>query len=111
VLEVLGQDYIRTAHAKGLKDRRVWWGHAMRNALLPIATLIGPALGGWLGGAVIVEHVFGWAGMGTLVITAVFQTGYPLVMGESGVGGGLFMLGVLLSDILYAWLDPRIRLQ
>src|SRR5262249_41347068 len=72
MLEVLGQDYIRTAHAKGLKDRRVWWSHALRNALLPIATLLGPALGGLLGGAVIIEQVFGWPGMGKLAITAVF---------------------------------------
>ncbi len=111
VLEVLGQDYIRTAHAKGLKDRRVWWFHAVRNALLPIATLIGPALGGLLGGAVIIEQVFGWPGMGSLAITAVFQRDYPLVMGEVVIGAVLFILGVLLSDILYAWLDPRIRLQ
>jgi peptide/nickel transport system permease protein len=111
VLEVLGQDYIRTAYAKGLNNRSVWWRHALRNALLPIATLIGPALGSLLGGAVIIEQVFSWPGMGRLVVNAVFQRDYPLVMGSVVIGAVLFILGVLLSDILYVWLDPRIRLK
>jgi peptide/nickel transport system permease protein len=111
VLEALGQDYVRTAQAKGLRNRRVWWGHAVRNALVPIATLLGPALGATLGGAVIVEQVFGWPGMGKLVIGAVFQRDYPLVMGSVVIGAVLFMLGVLLADVLYVVLDPRIRLR
>jgi peptide/nickel transport system permease protein len=110
VLEAMNQDYIRTAHAKGLTQRTVWWRHAVRNALIPVATFIGPALGSLLGGAVIIEEVFGWPGMGRLVVNGVFQRDYPLVMGSVVIGAVLFILGVLLSDILYAWLDPRIRL-
>jgi peptide/nickel transport system permease protein len=111
VLETLAQDYVRTARAKGLRNRRVWWGHALRNALIPVATLLGPALGGLLGGAVIVEQVFAWPGLGRLAIGAALQRDYPLVMGSVVFGAILFILGVLLSDSLYAVLDPRIRLR
>lgn len=109
ILEVLEQDYVRTAHAKGISRRTVWTRHALRNALLPVATFIGPALGTLLSGAVIIEQVFGWPGMGRLVVNAVFQRDYPLVMGSVVVASVMFMLGVLLSDILYSLLDPRIR--
>lgn len=111
MLEVLSQDYIRTAYAKGLSNRGVWWRHAVRNALIPAATLIGPALGSLLGGAVIIEQVFGWPGLGRLVVNAVFQRDYPVVMAAVVIGAVLFILGVLLSDALYSWLDPRIRLR
>jgi peptide/nickel transport system permease protein len=110
VIEVLGHDYIRTAHAKGLSRSVVWWKHAVRNALIPVATFIGPALGSLLSGAVIIEQVFGWPGMGLLVVNAVFQRDYPLVMGGVLIGSVLFILGLILSDILYGILDPRIRL-
>ncbi|MBN1284495.1 MAG: ABC transporter permease [Anaerolineae bacterium] len=110
-LEVLGQDYIRTARAKGLSNTKVWWAHAVRNALIPLATFIGPALGGLLGGAVITETIFSWPGMGRLGINAVFQRDYPLIMGEVVIGAILYILGLLVSDILYAWVDPRIRLR
>lgn len=110
-LEVLGQDYIRTARAKGLTDQRVWWRHAVRNALIPVATFLGPAIGGLIGGAVITEQIFSWPGMGRLIINAVFQRDYPLIMGDVFIGAVLFVLGLLLSDILYAWVDPRIRLS
>lgn len=111
VLEILGQDYIRTAYAKGLASRGVWWRHALRNALIPVVTFLGPALGTLLSGAVIVEQVFTWPGMGRLVVNAVFQRDYPLVMGSVVVASTLFILGVMLSDILYGLLDPRIRLR
>lgn len=111
VLEVLGQDYIRTAYAKGLSNRSVWWRHAVRNALLPVATFIGPALGALLGGAVITEQVFSWPGMGRLVVNAVFQRDYPLVMGSVVISSILFIIGLIISDLLYAALDPRIRLR
>jgi peptide/nickel transport system permease protein len=111
VIEVLGQDYIRTAFAKGMRNRHVWWGHALRNALIPIATFIGPAIGSLLGGAVIIEQVFSWPGMGRLVINGVFQRDYPLIMGSVVVGAVLYILGVLLSDVLYALIDPRVRLS
>jgi peptide/nickel transport system permease protein len=111
LLEVLEQDFIRTARAKGLENNRVWWKHALRNALLPVATFLGPAIGTLLAGAVIVERVFSWPGMGLLVVDAVFQRDYPLVMGSVVVASVMFILGVLLSDVLYAALDPRIRLK
>ena len=111
LLEVLEQDFIRTARAKGLGNQVVWWRHALRNALLPVATFLGPGLGTLLAGAVIVERVFTWPGLGLLIIDAVFQRDYPLVMGSVVVASIMFILGVLLSDILYAMLDPRIRLK
>ncbi len=111
VLEVLQQDFVRTAHAKGVSNRVVWWRHIARNALIPVATLLGPALGSLLGGAVIIEQVFSWPGLGRLSVNAAFQRDYPLVMGFVVVGGTLYVLGVLLSDLLYMWLDPRIQLH
>jgi peptide/nickel transport system permease protein len=109
VLEVLEQDYVRTARAKGLHQRLIWWRHVVRNALIPVATFLGPALGSLIGGAVIIEQVFSWPGLGRLTVNASFQRDYPLVMGFVLVGGVLYLLGVLLSDILYMWLDPRIQ--
>lgn len=111
LLEVLTQDYVRTARAKGLADGVVWWRHAARNALIPVATFVGPAIGTLLSGAVIVEQVFDWPGMGRLVVNAVFQRDYPLVMGSVVVASILFILGTILSDIFYVLLDPRIRLR
>ena len=111
VLEVLQQDYVRTALAKGVSNRVIWWRHIARNALIPVATLLGPALGSLLGGAVIIEQVFSWPGLGRLSVNAAFQRDYPLVMGFVVVGGTLYVLGVLLSDLLYMWLDPRIQLH
>jgi len=111
LLEVLTQDYIRTARAKGLGNSVVWWKHATRNALIPVATFIGPAIGTLLSGAVIVEQVFDWPGLGRLVVNAVFQRDYPLVMGSVVVASVLFILGVILSDVFYLLLDPRIRLK
>jgi peptide/nickel transport system permease protein len=108
-LEVLEQDYVRTARAKGLQQRLIWWRHVVRNALIPVATFLGPALGSLIGGAVIIEQVFSWPGLGRLTVNASFQRDYPLVMGFVLVGGVLYLLGVLLSDILYMWLDPRIQ--
>ena len=111
VLEVLGQDYVRTAYSKGLSNRTVLWGHVIRNALMPVATFLGPTLGSLLGGAVIIEQVFSWPGLGRLVVDAVFQRDYPLIMGSVVIGAVLFILGVLLSDVLYSLIDPRVRLQ
>jgi peptide/nickel transport system permease protein len=111
LLEVLEQDFVRTAQSKGLSNRRVWWFHALPNAMIPVATFIGPALGTLLGGAVIIEKVFNWPGMGRLVVDAVFNRDYPLVMGSVVIASVLFILGLLISDILYALLDPRIRLK
>ena len=110
-LEVLQQDYVRTAHAKGLQPRVVWLRHALRNGLLPVATFLGPSIGTVLAGSVIIEQVFQWPGMGKLIIDAVFQRDYPVVMGSVVVASVMFIAGVLLSDIMYVLLDPRIRLD
>ena len=111
LLEVFEQDFVRTARSKGLTNRRVWWIHALPNALIPVATFIGPALGTLLGGAVIIEKVFSWPGMGRLVVDGVFNRDYPLVMGSVVIASVMFILGLLISDILYALLDPRIRFK
>lgn len=109
VLEVIEQEYIRTARAKGLTERSIFNRHILRNALIPIATLFGPALAGLISGSVIIEQVFSWPGMGRLIITAIFQRDSPLIMGSVLIGATLYIIGLLISDILYALLDPRIR--
>jgi peptide/nickel transport system permease protein len=111
LLEVLTQDYVRTARSKGLRNIVVWWKHAARNALIPVATYFGPQLGALLSGAVIIEQVFDWPGMGRLTVNAVFQRDYPLVMGSIVVVSALFIVGLILSDIFYSILDPRIRFR
>jgi len=109
MLDVIGQDYIRTAKAKGLRPRAVWFGHAARNALIPLATFLGPAITGLLGGAAITETIFSWPGLGRLGVAAVVQQDYPVVMAVVIMSAVATILGYLLSDILYAWIDPRIR--
>ncbi len=109
MLEVISQDYMRTAKAKGLTARRVWLTHGARNALIPIATFLGPAITGLLGGAVLTETIFSWPGLGRTVIGAVRQQDYPLVMASVVISGVATILGYILSDILYALIDPRIR--
>ena len=111
ILEVLQQDYVRTAFAKGLQSRAIWFRHALRNGLLPVATFLGPSIGTLLAGSVIIEQVFQWPGMGKLIIDAVFSRDYPLVMGSVVVASLMFIIGVLLSDLMYVILDPRIRLE
>ncbi|MCU0497349.1 MAG: ABC transporter permease [Anaerolineae bacterium] len=109
MLDVVSQDYIRTAHAKGLNARQVWFRHGMRNALIPIATFLGPAITGLLGGAVITETIFNYPGVGRTVIEAVGARDYPIVMAVTVYAGVATILGYLLSDILYGLIDPRIR--
>lgn len=109
ILEVRSQDYIQTAYGKGLPPRLIVRRHVMRNALIPIATLFGAALGSLLSGAVVIEEVFSWPGMGRLLINAVIQRDFPLVMGSVVFNAVLYIFGVLLSDILYGVLDPRVR--
>lgn len=111
MLEVIRQDYVRTATAKGLTVRRVYLWHAGRNALLPIATILGPALADLLGGAVVIERLFSWPGLGRLLFDAVTARDYPLVMAGVIMGAVLTILGNLLSDIFYALVDPRIRFE
>ena len=109
VLEVLSQDYVRTAHSKGLSNTRVNMWHVSRNALIPIVTLLGGAIGFLLGGAVIVEQVFSWPGLGQLTISAVSQRDYPLIMGSVLISGVMYIFGLLITDLLYGLVDPRIR--
>jgi peptide/nickel transport system permease protein len=110
-LEVIHTDYVRTARAKGLSGRDVWFVHALRNALIPLMTVLGPAVVGVLGGAVVTETIFAWPGMGRLTINAVFQQDYPLVLGSGMFFAVLTIVGYLLSDIFYALVDPRVRLE
>jgi len=109
MLEVLNQDYIRTARAKGLPERVVIFKHALRNALIPIVTIMGLSLPGLFGGAFIIETIFAWPGMGRLGVMAIFQRNYPLIMGIVVFSAVLIMLGNLLADLGYALVDPRIR--
>jgi len=110
MLEVLSLDFVRTARAKGLAERAVIWKHAARNALLPVATLLGLSIPSLVGGAVIVEYIFSWPGMGQLTLQAIFARDYPVIMATTVLSGTLVVLGNLVSDLLYTWLDPRIQL-
>jgi peptide/nickel transport system permease protein/oligopeptide transport system permease protein len=109
MLEVLGQDYVRTARAKGISERRTIALHALRNALIPIVTAVGLQFGTLLGGAVLTESVFGWPGMGLLLVDSIFSRDYPMVQGIVLTFAALFILTNLLVDLLYAWIDPRIH--
>ncbi|MDA0700001.1 MAG: ABC transporter permease [bacterium] len=109
VLEALGQDYVRTARAKGLAPQRVVLRHALRNALLPIVTVVGLQMGGLLGGAVLTETVFAWPGVGRLLVDAIVARDLPLVQGSVLVVSLLFILVNLLVDLSYAAINPKVR--
>lgn len=109
MLDVIGQDYVRTAWAKGLPGRAVVLKHALRNTLIPVVTIVGLELGTLLGGAVITETIFAWPGIGRLAVTAIFQRDYPLVQAVVLVTALVFVACNLVVDLAYAWLDPRIR--
>ncbi len=111
MLEVLEQPYIRTARAKGLPQQWVIYKHALRNALLPIITIVGLSIPGLLGGSVIIETIFALPGLGKLFFEAVFARDYFLIMAEIVIVAALTFLGNLLADISYAYADPRIRYQ
>jgi len=111
MLQVIGQDYITTARAKGLSERVVIWKHALRNALLPLITLLGFSIPGLIGGSVIFETIFAIPGMGQLFYQGVMSRDYPVVMGILVIGAFLTLLGNLIADISYALADPRIRQQ
>ena len=109
VLEAIGQDYVRTARAKGLSERGVVWKHALKNALIPTVTVVGLQFGTLLGGAVVVEQVFSWPGIGWLVVQSIFARDYPVVQGVTLVVGVLFVVINTTVDVLYSALDPRVR--
>jgi peptide/nickel transport system permease protein len=109
VLEVLAEDYVRTARAKGLSEWRVIQTHVLKNALIPVVTVLGLQLGTLVGGAVITEYVFALPGVGRLVVDAVFARDYPLVQGVVLLIAVGFILSNLVVDLLYGWIDPRIR--
>src|SRR5207248_498990 len=109
VLEVLANDYIRTARAKGLPDATVLYRHALRNALIPVITVVGLQLGRLLGGTVIVEQIFSWPGLGQLLLRSITQRDYPMLQGGVLVLAFFFILSNLVVDVLYVYLDPRLR--
>ena len=109
MLDVLGREYIRTARAKGVSERRVTFHHALRNALIPVVTVAGVQLGYIVGGIVVVEDVFTLPGVGRLLLDAIFQRDYPVVQGVILLLGAIFMTLNLCVDVLYAALDPRLR--
>jgi peptide/nickel transport system permease protein len=109
MLEVINQDYMRTAKSKGLSNRTTWFRHGARNALIPLATFLGPAITGLLSGAAITETIFSWPGLGRFGVEAVTSQDYPVVMAVVIIGAVATILGFILSDILYAIIDPRIR--
>lgn len=111
MLEVIREDYIRTARAKGLSERVVIYKHALRNALLPLITLLAFLLPSMFGGSVIIESIFSIPGLGLLGFEAVLSRDYPVIMAITAISGFLTLIGLLISDILYAVLDPRIKLE
>jgi peptide/nickel transport system permease protein len=110
MVEVLSQDYVRTARAKGMGDRRVLYVHALRNAIIPLVTLVGLELPGLVSGGLVVEVVFGWPGIGLLTYQRALAYDYTMVLGLVTFASILVVAGNLLADMLYAALDPRIRL-
>jgi ABC-type dipeptide/oligopeptide/nickel transport system permease component len=109
MLDVLGHDYVRTARAKGLREQQILFRHALKNAFIPILTVIGLQFGTLLGGAVLTESVFGWPGVGLLLVDSIFSRDYPMVQGIALVFSTMFILLNLVVDILYAYIDPRIH--
>lgn len=111
MLDTLGQDYVRFARSKGLRERAVIIGHAMKNAMIPVVTVIGSEFGTLLGGAVVTETIFAWPGIGRLIMNSINKRDYPMVQGTTLVMCVLFLLTNLAVDILCAWLNPKIRLD
>ena len=109
MLDILGRDYIRTARSKGLPDPVVLRKHALRNALIPVVTILGLDLGFLLGGAIIVETVFAWPGVGSLVVQSVSNRDYPIVQAAAFLVATIFVVANLFVDLLYGFLDPRVR--
>ena len=109
MLEVVRQDYVQTARAKGLPEPVVIGKHALRNALLPVVTILGLSLPGLIGGSVIIESIFAIPGMGQLMVQAVYERDYPVIMGNLVIVSTLTLFANLIADIAYSFVDPRIR--
>ncbi len=109
MLDVLRQDYMRTARAKGFKENRVVYKHGLRNGLLPVITIFGLMIPSFIGGAVVTEQIFSWPGLGKLFVDSAFQRDYPVIMAMTVISATLVVIGNLVADILYAMVDPRIE--
>lgn len=109
MLDVLGQDYVRTGHAKGLEPRDVLFRHGLRNALIPLATMLGGIFTLLLSGSVLFETTFSWPGLGRMTVDAAFQRDYPVLMAMTVLSSTLAIMGNLLADVAYGWIDPRVR--
>ncbi|MCC6179723.1 MAG: ABC transporter permease [Chloroflexi bacterium] len=111
MLEVLGQDYVRTGYAKGLGARTILYSHALRNAMIPLMTMLGPTLVGLLSSGVLFEVTFSWPGLGRMAVDAAFQRDFPVLMGLATIFSFLGITSNLLSDVAYGWVDPRVRYE
>ncbi len=111
MLDVLNQDYIRFAKSKGQKDLKILTGHALKNAMIPVVTVIGSELGALLGGAVVTETIFAWPGVGRMVVNAIGRRDYPVIQGATLVLCTMFILINLIVDLMYVWLNPKISFQ
>ena len=109
MLEILSEDYIRTARAKGLGERSILFKHALRNAAIPLVTLLGLSLPFLLSGAVVTEVIFSWPGMGQVAVQGLLSRDYPVILATTLLSGGMVILGNLLADLAYGLVDPRIR--
>jgi peptide/nickel transport system permease protein len=109
MLDVLRQDYMRTARAKGFKENHVVYKHGLRNGLLPVITIFGLMIPSFIGGAVVTEQIFSWPGLGKLFVDSAFQRDYPVIMAMTVISATLVVIGNLVADILYAMVDPRIE--
>ena len=110
-LEVLSQDFVRTAHAKGLQERTVMFVHALRNALIPVVTALGGILAGLIGGALVIEQVFSWPGIGRFTFNAAIAKDYPVIQAGVLISSVLLVISYILRDIAYAVVDPRIHVK
>jgi ABC-type dipeptide/oligopeptide/nickel transport system permease component len=110
MIEVLNQDYIRTARAKGLRENRILYNHALRNAIIPVLTIIGIQVGAILAGTFVIETIFLWPGIGQLAVTSILSKDYPVVQGTVLITAFSYMLVNLLVDVCYVFLNPQIRL-
>ena len=111
MLDVLNQDYVRYARSKGLKEKAVIYGHALKNALIPVITVIGGEIGGMMGGAVVTESIFSWPGIGRLAVNSISKRDYPMIQGITLIMCISYMFVNLMIDVIYAWVDPRNRLE